>query len=154
MVKYKHNFREGTEIGRNFVENRWFWTILSWNCWKIGSSSYKYRWSRDTRYARSSPWLTFVDRVATAYPVNSNLYHYASNNPVKYVDPDGRVILGIIGKFNMSENPLGKKNLKILIQQHLKMLDVMQRHLQMFFIHQNIMEYPYPIQQNLIHQKK
>ena len=30
--------------------------------------------------------------VAKAYHINSNLYHYAGNNPVKYVDLDGNVI--------------------------------------------------------------
>ena len=29
--------------------------------------------------------------VAKAYHINSNLYHYAGNNPVKYTDPDGRI---------------------------------------------------------------
>ena len=29
--------------------------------------------------------------------INFNLYHYAGNNPVKYVDPDGRSLSGIIG---------------------------------------------------------
>ena len=30
--------------------------------------------------------------VAKAYHINSNLYHYAGNNPVKYTDPDGKAI--------------------------------------------------------------
>lgn len=29
--------------------------------------------------------------------INSNLYHYARNNPVKYTDPNGRNILDDIG---------------------------------------------------------
>ena len=34
--------------------------------------------------------------------VNFHLYHYAGNNPVKYTDPDGRVLLGINATYNMS----------------------------------------------------
>jgi len=33
---------------------------------------------------------------------NFHLYHYAGNNPVKYTDPDGRVLLGINATYNMS----------------------------------------------------
>ncbi len=33
--------------------------------------------------------------VAEAYHINSNLYHYAGNNPVKYTDPDGRIVIAI-----------------------------------------------------------
>ena len=43
--------------------------------------------------------------------INGNLFAYAANNPVKYTDPDGRIILGINEKYNMSVNPLGNKKL-------------------------------------------
>ena len=33
--------------------------------------------------------------VAKAYHINSNLYHYAGNNPVKYTDPDVRIAIAI-----------------------------------------------------------
>ncbi len=42
--------------------------------------------------------------------VNLHLYHYAGNNPVKYVDPDGRTIYYVGASYNMSsykKNNLG-----------------------------------------------
>ena len=43
--------------------------------------------------------------------VNFQLYHYAGSDPVKYTDPDGKIILNIIEKFNMSIKPLRDINL-------------------------------------------
>ena len=40
--------------------------------------------------------------------VNLQLYHYAGNNPVKYTDPDGRIIRNSArNMMNESESPLG-----------------------------------------------
>jgi RHS repeat-associated protein len=33
--------------------------------------------------------------------VNLHVYHYAGNNPVKYTDPDGRIVLPIIAQYTM-----------------------------------------------------
>ena len=38
--------------------------------------------------ALDSPLLMWF---AKAYHINSNLYHYAGNNPVKYTDPNGKI---------------------------------------------------------------
>ena len=42
-------------------------------------------------------WISTVKRIEiqrkkASRHINGNLYHYAGNNPVKYTDPDGRVI--------------------------------------------------------------
>ena len=43
--------------------------------------------------------------------INFHLYAYAGNSPVRYTDPDGKIILGINEKYNMSIYPLDNTKL-------------------------------------------
>ncbi len=50
-------------------------------------------------------WITLLNSAKiikknAVTPVNFHLYHYASNNPVRYTDPDGRKIIGVL-KFDI-----------------------------------------------------
>ena len=54
---------------------------------------------------------------------NLNLYHYAGNNPVKYVDPDGRKDCGISDENNQYTPKCIKENTNILVERNSEKID-------------------------------
>lgn len=50
-------------------------------------------------------------------PYYANLYAYAANNPVKYVDPDGRTINSPVGKYDRDVNLTRKEVNQIKAQE-------------------------------------